>query len=96
MAQATNYLIELKLALEQRGMKQVQLARRLHCTPAHISRIVRGHVTPNARDRKRIAQILGRKEAALFSSKQANDVPQLRPIGDIRSSIMSRVTMRRA
>ena len=66
MVRATNYRIELKLALEQAGITQVQLARRIRCTPAHVSRIVRGHVTPNEHDRTRIAKILRKSEIELF------------------------------
>jgi transcriptional regulator with XRE-family HTH domain len=80
------YRIELKLALEQRRMTQAELAKRLCCTTAHVSRVVRGHITPNANSRKRIAKILGKSEIALFPGPPSRDPTEITKPSDGRGS----------
>jgi transcriptional regulator with XRE-family HTH domain len=62
-------LVQLKIALLRRGLKQSELARAIGRTPAHVSRLIRGHVLPRARDRRRVAIFLGIAEAELFPCK---------------------------
>ncbi len=62
-------LVRLKIALLRRGISQVELARAIGRTPAHVSRLIRGHVRLRARDRRRIALFLGVAERAIFPCK---------------------------
>ena len=59
-------LVQLKVALLQREIKQGELARAINRTPAHVSRLIRGRVRLRARDRRRIASFLGVAEVKLF------------------------------
>lgn len=63
-------LVRLKIALLRRGISQVQLAKAIGRTPAHISRLIRGHVRARARDRRRIASFFGVVESKLFPQKK--------------------------
>ena len=58
--------IALKTELLRRGISQRELARFIGRNPSHVSRIIRGHAKPRARDRRRIAKFLGMPEAKLF------------------------------
>ena len=49
---------ELKVTLFRLGISQAELAQRIESTPARVSRIIRGHVRPGARERARIARVL--------------------------------------
>ncbi len=51
-------LIGLKVILLRRNLQQLDLARLAKTTPARISRILRGHVQPQPRERVRIARVL--------------------------------------
>jgi transcriptional regulator with XRE-family HTH domain len=59
-------LVRLKVVLLKHGLKQGELARAIGRTPAHVSRLIRGHAKPRTRDRRRIACFLGITEAELF------------------------------
>lgn len=63
-------LVRLKIALLRRGISQIQLARAIGRTPAHVSRLIRGHVRPRARDRRRIASFLSVSETQLFPCRK--------------------------
>ena len=66
-------LVRLKLALLRRGISQTSLANGINRTPAHVSRLIRGHVKVRARDRRKIASFLGLAEAQLFSPRKRRD-----------------------
>ena len=72
-------LVRLKVALLKRGLKQGELARAIGRTPAHVSRLIRGHVRIRARDRRRIASFLGVSEARLFPSPTRSTRSTARP-----------------
>jgi transcriptional regulator with XRE-family HTH domain len=58
--------LKLKVQLIERGITQVDLARGIGRSPAHVCRIVRGITRPRARDRKLIAAFLGVEQEQLF------------------------------
>ncbi len=66
-------LVQLKIALLQRELKQGELARAIGRTPAHVSRLIRGRVRLRARDRRRIAQFLSIAEERLFPGRKRSD-----------------------
>jgi transcriptional regulator with XRE-family HTH domain len=72
-------LVRLKLALLRRGISQTQLAQAIDRTPAHVSRLVRGHVKARARDRRKIASFLGVPETQLFSRRNRRNRNGVRP-----------------
>jgi len=72
-------LVRLKIALLRRGTSQVELARAIGRTPAHVSRLIRGHVRVRARDRRRIASFLGITEAQLFPRRKRRSRNRVRP-----------------
>ncbi|CAK1245416.1 hypothetical protein R55214_HHFBAMCI_01666 [Fructobacillus evanidus] len=52
--------MKFKLALTERGMKQVEIAEMLHVSPQQVSRALSGNSTPLDIDiQKRTAKILG-------------------------------------
>ena len=57
---------KLKIELLNRGITQAKLACGIGRSPAHVCRIIRGFARLRARDRKRIAEFLGRPETELF------------------------------
>jgi len=59
-------LVQLKIALIERGLSQVEFARNSRLTATRLSRIIRGHVTPHARERVRIARTLQVSSWQLF------------------------------
>jgi transcriptional regulator with XRE-family HTH domain len=59
-------LLHLKIAILQRGISQAKLAQAIGRTPAHVSRLIHGHVRARARDRRRISAFLGTPEGDLF------------------------------
>jgi len=59
-------LIQLKLALLERGITQAELARGIRKTPARISRIIRERIKARARDRRLISRFLGVPQSKLF------------------------------
>ena len=69
-------LVQLKIALLQRELKQGELARAIGRTPAHVSRLIRGRVRLRARDRRRIASFLGVSETQLFPSTRITARPR--------------------
>lgn len=64
-------LVRLKVELLKRGISQKALADALDVHPSHVSRVIRGHARPRARDRRRIAEFLGVSQRKLF--------PRVRP-----------------
>jgi transcriptional regulator with XRE-family HTH domain len=62
-------LLPLKIAILRRGISQAKLAQAIGRTPAHVSRLIRGHVKARARDRRRITHFLGVAESELFPCK---------------------------
>jgi len=73
-------LVELKIALLQHGISQIEIAHAIGRTPAHISRLMHGHAKAHARDRRRIAEFLGISEVKLFpvGRKRRNETKRSR------------------
>jgi transcriptional regulator with XRE-family HTH domain len=72
-------LVRVKIVILRRGISQAKLAQAIGRTPAHVSRLIRGHVRPRARDRRRIASFLGVSEAQLFPRRKRRSRTRVRP-----------------
>lgn len=59
-------LLELKLALVRKQIKQTYMAVELGWDPAKLSRIVNGVLVPSSKDRVAIAQYLGLSQDEIF------------------------------
>ena len=57
---------EIKIVLIQRGLSQVQVARRLGRDPAWLSRVIHGWVVPSEAEKRAISKILQRDVRELF------------------------------
>lgn len=55
-------------ARTDRGIKQVDLAKQLGCSPSYLSKIEQGKIIPKSGFKKKCARILKVKEAELFPS----------------------------
>ncbi len=51
---------------KKKGIKQVELARKLDCSPSYLSKIEKGHQSPSEEMRKKCAKILKIRENELF------------------------------
>jgi len=58
--------LNLKIAMQLRGVRVVQLAARVGQQPYQISNFVQGHADPRPELRRRIAEVLDADEAWLF------------------------------
>ena len=78
-------LVDLKIAILQRGISQAALAQAIGRTPAHVSRLIHGRVRIRAHDRRQIAAFLGVAEAKVFlrHSKQRGGL-RLHRTGPVR------------
>ena len=57
---------EIKVTLIRRGLRQVDVARRLGRDPAWLSRVIHGWLKPSPEDRRRLSVILKEPESRLF------------------------------
>lgn len=58
--------VGLKVALIERGLKQIELSRLLGCDPAKVSKIVNGWIDPDQEMKRKIARFVGRPVEKLF------------------------------
>jgi len=72
-------LVQLKIALMRRRVSQTALAQAINRTPAHVSRLIRGHIRARARDRRKIASFLGVSEKRLFPLRKRQVRNGVRP-----------------
>lgn len=59
----------LKMAIFESGLTQAEVGRRARIHYATVSRIVRGHINPSAREKAALAKALGRAPHELFLSE---------------------------
>jgi transcriptional regulator with XRE-family HTH domain len=62
-------LANLKTAIAARGLRQIELAQKLHISSDFLSRVVRGWTKPSADLRVRIAEVLQADETWLISGR---------------------------
>ena len=80
--QETNHADKSEARPFERRITQAQLAKGISRTPAHVSRLIRGHLRLRACDRRRIASFLGVSEAQLFPSRKRSTRSTARPESD--------------
>jgi len=68
-------LVELKMALLRKGIKQTRMAVELGWDPAKLSRIVNEIGPLTAQDRQAIADYIGEEEADLFPVRGCRGEP---------------------
>jgi len=59
----------LKIALIERGLRQIELSHLLGCDPAKVSKIVNGWIEPDEDLKREIARFVGRPVEKLFEDQ---------------------------
>lgn len=80
MMQGGHVLLNLKMALLRRGIRQVRMAVHLGWDPAKLSRIINRTIEASADERAAIARYLKMSEASLFPESARCRMPKVRGI----------------
>jgi putative transcriptional regulator len=73
-----NFRLKNKLAdcLAEEKIRQSQLARRLDMSPAYVSRLLNGHISPSIETAIRIAQYFDKPVESIFQLTMVDDLPK--------------------
>lgn len=70
MAAAENFRLNLRTALDARGISQLEVARRIGVSGPYVNRVLQGHTEPGLANSERLARAAGFPLVALLDSPE--------------------------